>query len=376
MKITKVEVVHSKKKVTLSEDYKPAWREPDGKPIKSFRFSFYRIHTDEGIVGLGPYRGDPDPFVKRALTGLNPFYVGKFWSECMKGRELASSRGTYGGLEVALLDIVGKALGKPIYKILGACRDRVMAYAATNRLLKTEEHIKQVSEIMNMGFKAVKLRLHRSDPRDDLAVVKAVRDAVGEDLKILVDANQNNRSINYNYWSRKTALWMAKELDKLNVYFLEEPLARRDVEGLAELAASVEMFIAGGEHSANIYEFKEHVIKGSYDILQPDLILGDIGITGIRKIAVMADYFGRMVVPHVCSAGSVALSLPAALQAVSTIENCPMLEYPFDPPILTIENQQLILKEAISIEKDGCLKVPDKPGLGIEIDEEKVGVFS
>jgi L-alanine-DL-glutamate epimerase-like enolase superfamily enzyme len=102
--------------------------------------------------------------------------------------------------------------------------------------------------------------------------------------------------------------------------------------------------------------------------------LGDIGITGIRKIAVLADYFGKMVVPHVCSAGSVALSLPAALHAVATIENCPMLEYPFDPPVLTVENQQMILKETMSIEKDGCLKVPDKPGLGVEIDEEKVCV--
>ena len=87
--------------------------------------------------------------------GLDPFYAGKFWSDCMMGRELASSRGTYGGLEVALWDIVGKTLGKPIYKILGACRDRVMAYAATNRLLTAEDHVKQVTEIVNRGFKAV-----------------------------------------------------------------------------------------------------------------------------------------------------------------------------------------------------------------------------
>ena len=373
MKITEIEVVHSKQKVTLPMDYKPAWWEPDGKPIRSFGFSFYRVHTDEGIVGYGPYRGDPDPYVTHALTGLDPFYTGRFWNTCMTGLELASGRGTYGGLEVALWDIVGKALGTPIYKVLGACRDRVMAYAATNRLLKAEEHVKQVQAIMDTGFKAVKLRLHRPDPRDDLATVKAVRDAADEDLRILVDANQNNRSMNYNYWSRKTAQWMTKELDKLGVYYLEEPLARRDVEGLAELADMVDMYIAGGEHSANIYEFKEHVVRGAYDILQPDLILGDIGITGIRKIAVMADYYGRLVVPHVCSAGSVALSLPAALHAVATIDNCPMLEYPYDPPILTAENQQHILKEPITIDKDGYLKVPDKPGLGVEIDEEKLG---
>jgi len=115
-------------------------------------------------------------------------------------------------------------------------------------------------------------------------------------------------------------------------------------------------------------------VREVFDIHQPDVVLGDINITGIRKIAVIADYFGRMVVSHGCSAGSVALSLPAALQAVATLENCPMIEYPFDPPILTAENQQLILKEAISIDKDGFLEVPYKPGLGIEIDEEKIGV--
>ena len=94
MKITEIEVVHSKQKVTLPMDYKPAWWEPDGKPIRSFGFSFYRVHTDEGIVGYGPYRGDPDPYVTHALTGLDPFYTGRIWNTCMTGLELASGRGT------------------------------------------------------------------------------------------------------------------------------------------------------------------------------------------------------------------------------------------------------------------------------------------
>lgn len=369
MRITSVDVIHSKKKVLLSEDYKPAWREPDGKPTRSFGFSYYKIHTDDGITGVGPYAGEPDSYVMSALIGMSPFYIEWFWNACMAGRETTFNRSNYSGLEIALWDIVGKAVGKPVYKILGAQRDKIMAYAATNRLLKTEEHVKQVLNIMNLGFKAVKLRFHRPNPKDDLKVIKAVRDAVGDDLIILVDANQNNRSLSYNYWSRKTALWMAKELDKLDVYFLEEPLARRDVEGLAELAASVEMLIAGGEHSANIYEFKEHILKGSFDVLQPDVRLGDIGITGIRKIAIVADYFNKILIPHVSSAGGVALGLPATLQAVATIENCPMIEYPFDPPLLTAENQQLILKEPVLIDKEGFLKVPEKPGIGVEIDE-------
>jgi L-alanine-DL-glutamate epimerase-like enolase superfamily enzyme len=370
MKITRVEVVHSKKQVTLSEDYLPAWREPDGTPTRRFGFSYYKIHTDEGVTGVGPYTGEPDSFSTSALIGMSPFHVEWFWNVCMAGRELPFNRCNYSGLEIALWDIIGKSADKPLYKILGARREKIMAYAATNRLLKTDDHIKQVLEIMEMGFKAVKLRLHRPDPKDDLNVVKSVRDAVGDDLTLMVDANQNNVSLGYNFWSRKTALWMAKELDKLNVYFLEEPLARRDVEGLAELARSVEMLIAGGEHATNIYEYRDHILRDAYDVLQPDVRLGDMGITGLRKTAIVADYFNKIVIPHVCSSGSLALGLPATLQAMATVENCPMVEYPIEPPILTAENQQLICKEPILVDKTGFLKVPERPGIGVELYEE------
>lgn len=366
MHVTKVEVKQSSKVITLPEDYRPAWREPDATPLRSFMFSYFKVYTDEGIIGYGPYSGEPDSYALSALTGLNPFYTEKFWNACMVGRELPFNRGNYGGLEVALWDIVGKALHQPVYKILGACRDKILAYAATNRLLQPEDHVKQVMYLMDQGFKAVKLRLHRPNPKDDLTVIQTVRKAVGNDIIILVDANQNNRSVSYNYWSRKTAIQIAKELDKLDVYLLEEPLPRRDREGLAQIAASVDMFIAGGEHSTNIYEFQDHLVMGAYDIVQPDVRLGDIGITGLRKTAFMADLHSCHVIPHVSSTGNVALSLPATLQAVATFQNCPMIEYPYDPPLLT-ENQQAILTQPITIDSDGYLPIPNRPGIGVEL---------
>ncbi|MCS6862801.1 MAG: hypothetical protein NZT92_21055, partial [Abditibacteriales bacterium] len=158
--------------------------------------------------------------------------------------------------------------------------------------------------------------------------------------------------------------------DALNVYFLEEPLPRTDLEGLADIAASVDMFIAGGEHTPTAYDFKEHVLRGAYDILQPDVILGgNFGITGLRKTAIFADHFGRLVIPHVCSGGNGGLFLAATLQAMATVENCPMVEYPYDPPLLTAATQQTNLREPILIDKDGCVKVPDKPGIGVELAE-------
>ncbi len=375
MKITSIEVVRTTKPISLAQEYRAAWFEPDGKPLTTYGFAFYKVHTDEGIVGLGPCSGVPDSFATSALIGLDPFFIEKFCCAGMSGREMTYNRGSYGGLEVALWDIVGKASGKPVYKILGAYRDKIPAYAATSRLLQAEQHVSQVLELAEMGFKAVKLRLHRPDPREDLAVVQAVRKAAGDDLMIIVDANQNHKSINYHHWSRQTALNMARELQDLDVYFLEEPLPRRDFDGLAELAASVEMPIAGGEHACNVHEFKEHILRDTYDILQPDVILGDIGITGTRKIAVIADCFGKQIVPHVCGLGSFALNFPAMLQAVATIENCPMIEYPFDPPILTVETQQLILREPLIIDKSGQVSLPDKPGIGVEIDEDRLSRY-
>ena len=370
MKVTKVETIRNKEPIMLPEPWRAAWREPSGEPATSFGFSFYKVHTDEGIVGIGPGGGDQD---LSALVGFDPFRVEEFWHTHMSGKCPDASIKRASGLEVALWDIIGKAANQPVYKLLGACRDKILVYAATSRLLEKEQHIRQVQEIMNAGFKAVKLRLHRPNPWDDLAVVEAVREAVGDGIMIMVDANQNNKSEGYNYWSRGTALKMAEELEKLNVYFLEEPLPLADVEGLAAIAASVDMSIAGGEHAPTIYDFKEHILQGAYDILQPDVILmGNMGITGLAKISNVADYFGKSVIPHVCSGGNFVLNLAATLQAMTTVENCPMVEYVYDPPILTVDTMHTIVKEPILIDEDGCIELSDKPGIGVEIDEEKL----
>ena len=369
MKVTKVEIVRNKEPIQLPEPWLSAWNAPGGKPTTSFGFSFYKVYTDEGIVGIGPDTGASPAL----LDGFEPFHVGEFWNRHMSGRRSGTFDKGAAGLEIALWDIIGKAANKPVYKLLGACRDKILVYAATSRLLEKEQHVRQVQEIMNEGFKAVKLRLHRPNPWDDLAVVEAVRDAVGDGIMILVDANQNNPSPGYNFWPRRTALKIARELDKLNVYYLEEPLPRKDVEGLAEIASLVDMFIAGGEHSPTVYDFKEHLLRGAYDIIQPDVILGgNMGITGVRKAAEMADCFERLIIPHVCSGGNFSILLAATLQAMATVDNCPMVEYPYDPPILVVDTMQTIVKEPILIDKNGFVKVPDKPGIGVEIDEEKL----
>ena len=374
MKITKIEIVRNKKPIPLPASWRPAWNEPDATDTDSLWFSFYKVYTDEGIVGIGPTglgNIGASSYAESSLIGQDPAFIERFWDINMKGREIIVGSTSCGGLDIALWDIIGKATGMPVYKLLGACRDKVMAYAATAQLKSAEEYAKMAVEFNSKGIKAMKLRLHRPKIEDDLNVVSAVRDAV-KDMIILVDANQSNLSINYNYWSRRTALTVARELEKLNVYYFEEPLPRMDLEGLAELSSAVDVYIAGGEHCSNVYEFRDALFAKAYDIVQPDVILGNIGITGIKKVSVIADSVGRYIVPHVCSGGNNGLYLAATLQALGSVSNCPFIEYTLDPPALVPEALHTILKEPIMIDSNGYVQIPQKPGIGVELNEDAI----
>jgi L-alanine-DL-glutamate epimerase-like enolase superfamily enzyme len=375
MKITHIDVVQSRKPVPLPELYRPAWNEPDTKGTRGFHFAFFKVHTDEGIVGIGPYTGQPSSWATETLIGQDPAYVERFWDVNMRGRGTTLHSTSCGGLEIALWDILGKAAGMPVYKLLGARRNKVMAYAATGQIKPAEEYARKAVAYKERGIKAIKLRLHRPDPQEDLAFVRAIREAVGDDMILLVDANQNNPAITYRFWSRPTAMRMARALEELDVYWLEEPLPRFDAEGLAEICQAVDINIAGGEHCATFYEFRDALFAGAYDIVQPDVILGHIGISGIRKVSVLADAVGRLVVPHVCSGGNHGIYLAATLHALCAVSNCPLIEVPHDPPCLTPETQQVLLKEPLLIDEEGYVRAPDKPGLGIEIDEDAIAEY-
>ena len=152
-------------------------------------------------------------------------------------------------------------------------------------------------------------------------------------------------------------------------------MPRNDVEGLAEISASVDMFIAEGEHTPTVDDFKSHLLAGSYDILQPGITLaGNFGIIGLRKVSNVADFFGNLVIPHVTGNGNFFIMLAATLQAMATVDNCPMVEFPYDPPVLIPETMQALLPKPIWIDADGTIEVPNQPGIGVEIDEGQLGL--
>ncbi|MFX0197678.1 MAG: mandelate racemase/muconate lactonizing enzyme family protein, partial [Candidatus Hodarchaeota archaeon] len=334
-------------------------------------------YTDDGIIGIGPGDGRlPPPAIDRLksfLVNSDPFYVTRFFEEHMGVR--GGARMSLGGVDTALWDIVGKALGTPVFKLLGAYRDRVPVYVATCQLHSPGEHAEEAVRYREDGVRAIKLRLHRQDHKDDLEVVKTVRDAVGDDMIIMVDANQNNHSPGYNYWSRRTAMWMAKKLDALEVYYLEDPLPLSDVEGLKQLADAVDMYISGGEQAQDVTQFASLLFRGALDIVETDITMGArIGLTGSKKVAHIAESVGRMVIPHVFISGVYGLHLAATLQVAATLSErvCPYVEYVLEPPALTVESLQGLLQTPIVLDGDGCVQVPQLPGIGIEINEEFV----
>jgi D-galactarolactone cycloisomerase len=366
LRITRAERLRSKAPVPLALPWRAAWNGPLATPVTALSYACYRLGTADGIVGYGPDTG-ADPAL---ALGADAGDVHTFWERHMGGRRAGTAGRNAAGLEIALWDILGKAANLPIYRLLGGGRDRLPVYAATSRLLSKEEHIAQVQALAEAGFRAVKIRLHRADPEDDLAVVEAVCKAAGGRVQVLTDANQNNAAPGYVFWSRATALRVARRLDELGVYYLAEPLPRQDVEGLAMIAGAVDMRIVGGEHTPTVFDFREHLARGAYDAIQPDVILGgNFGITGLRLAAAWSDCFGREIIPHVTGGGNSPLALPATLQAMATVANCPLVEYPHDPPILIPETLQAPLRVPLTIDDDGCLRLPDLPGLGVEVDE-------
>ena len=360
--------------IPLEAPLRPAW--DPSVAYESFPFGLVRIHTDEGIVGtaveLTPQHvmgitGSQIAYLKSMLIGLDPFNVEPIMT---KLRYAAFVGPKPWALEIALWDIIGKACGQPIYKLLGGSQNRVKAYISTMQLKSPEEHAKDARNYFDMGFRAIKLRAHRKDPKEDIEVVCAVREAVGDEMEIMVDANQA-WPMEPPIWSFRTAVGVARELEQLGVVWLEEPLAKDNIRGIAELTREVDIPIAGGELEWGIHRFNDFL--EAYDIVQPDPHWCG-GILECRKISVLAEAMNKQCILHTGGIGG--LWVAANLQVTGAIPNCPYFEYLLEPPIWTPERRDVLLKESIVISPDGYLSIPEGPGLGVELDEDAIARYT
>jgi L-alanine-DL-glutamate epimerase-like enolase superfamily enzyme len=345
----------------------PAWN-PGG--TMTFRIgggAFTEIATADGLKGIGPGI-DPAllPAVKAQLVGRDPFDLEEHSARLRYYAAGSSYRGS-GAVDIALWDLVGKASGQPLYKLWGGAKDKVPAYASFIRLSTPEERAGLSRQLREEGWKAVKLRLHHASIKEDIRTVEAVRAAVGDAFDIMTDANQAQSSGNWQpgvLWDLRRAIETARELQRLNVYWLEEPLPRYSFQQLAELNRSVDVPLAGGENNRGIHEFLAMLREGVYDILQPESLVTE-GISGLRKIGVLAEAFGKRVVPH---HGGGNLGTIAHLHLVASWPHAPYLELLHDPPIGDYRHGFSILKDPPTLDKEGFVHVPGGPGLGVEID--------
>lgn len=340
-----------------------------------------RIHTDEGIVGIGEV--DSSPLVAKAvveapdshsiatglkglLIGENPLEVERLWDKMYRGTIYFGRTGpalhAMSGVDIALWDIAGKAMNRPVSELLGGVfNKKLKAYASELMPETVEEAVLMAENYLERGFKAIKFgwgAIGRNAKHDE-EQIRAIRQTVGEDIDIMIDAGLA--------WDLKGALKMAEVYEKYGVFWLEEPLQPDDIAGYRELADRTNLYIAGGEQESGCMSFQRLLDEGHLDIIQPDL--GRCGgLTEGKKIAYMAYDRHKRVVPHAFKTG---VLLAASTHFAASIPNGFMIEY-------TVTTSPLVNDLARrNVEfKDGYVTVPlDRPGLGVELDEEVVNKY-
>jgi D-galactarolactone cycloisomerase len=322
------------------------------------------VRSDDGLEGCASGDALPDrELLERLLVGVDPLRT-EVVRELCETVDFHHSRPWT--VEAAVWDLAGKALGKPCWQLLGGRSERLLAYASTAELLSPEERVARVLALRDAGIRAVKLRFHHADWREDVAVVEAVRDAAGPELQIMVDANQGWRMPGDREprWDVATAAQCARALQPLGVYWLEEPLRTDDLDGYRALRGRTDLRLAAGEMVRGAHEARDLIVRGGVDVIQTDVVLAG-GISGCRRIAALADLHGRTWSPHTWSNG---YGLVANLHLALAVSTCPFVEVPYDPPGLTAARRDWLLPLPVEIAADGTIAPPPGPGLGVTPD--------
>jgi|SRR5437879_5979481 len=366
MKITGIKM--RRLRLPLDPFFHAAW---DPVPRTRFDATVVRIETDEGVVGVGS--GDTmdgfEPFVE-LFIGKNPMHI----SRHVRALETISFHaGRYWPLEAALWDIVGQVTGQPVSVLIGGALDALPAYASTGEVKAPNERAESALALREQGFKAMKIRFVRERLADGLAAVRAVRKAVGSTMEIMVDLNQAWRMPGDidPALDPASVRRTVEELGDLGVLWVEEPLPGADVSGYARLRSETGVRIAAGEMIRTVPELLAHLDADSLDVYQPDVVLA-VGMSRARLVAELALLKNRWFTPHTWTNG---LGLVANLHVAAGVGGGPFLEFPYDPPGWTVERRDFFLAEPLRIRRDGCLAVPPRPGLGVELDEGALSRF-
>jgi L-alanine-DL-glutamate epimerase-like enolase superfamily enzyme len=356
------------------------------------------IHTDGGVTGIGEC--DANPWMAKAvidapgthtmglsvrdlLIGADPFEIGALWEKIYVGTAMNGRRGmvihALSAVEMALWDLCGKAVGQPVHKLLGgAVRDHITPYASLQPAGASFEAyrdalVESALSAKALGFKALKSEvtmngpyahggMHESYDRHT-EVVAAVRQAIGPDVKLMVD-------VQYLWDDAQTCLDVIKDWAEFDLYFLETPITCDNVAELAKVADAAPMPIASGEWLATRFEFEDLMDRGHVQVAQPDV--GRVGGIGEARIVCdMAAERGLTIVPHCWKTG---ISISATAHLAFVTGHCAFIEYL--PPQLCIETLRRELAQEELVLENGTIPLPQKPGLGVELDYDVLRRFT
>ena len=383
-------------KISKIETYSLIVPDFDSDACSSAQDNFVvKIFAENGLYGIG--ETDTNPWGTKAiidspgthamgrgfadiLIGKDPRNVEGLWHEMNEKTMMTSRRGlgicAIGAIDMALWDLCGKIYDQPVWKLLGGSKKKfVTPYAS---LLPDGHTLKEYSDSLvnktikakELGFKAAKLEicikgpyshnnLQIEDDREFANMVKLCRKSVGDDMVLMAD-------VAYAWPDWKTALKALNMVENDDLYFIETPLPIEDLDGSAKLANRTNIRIATGEMLQTRFECFETIVKGRVDVIQPDV--GRVGgLTEAKRVCDYAEDHGVLVVPHCWKS---AIGIAASTHLSATTLSCPFIEF---LPKELAESQlrkDLVLEELPVI--DGKIHLPEKPGLGIELNEEKL----
>lgn len=380
MKITNVEAI------TLVQSIKNKIKAPISIPYASeletlvfgeYRTTLVKVDTDEGITGWGEcmVRFSPTAtrdivnYIAPILIGKDPFDTEMIW-EFMFGSMM--NRGHYqgffieaiSGIDCALWDIKGKALGVPVYKLLGAGgRPSFMAYASSIRFRGLEIVKETAQKFKDNGFRAMKIKIGQK-PENDMLTVRAVREVVGDDIELTVDANCG--------YDPKTALRVGKVLEECNIRWFEEPVPPDNYDGYRLLSDNLSVPIAGGEAHFLRWGMKDLIVRGGIDIVQPNICRAG-GVTECLKIHGLANAYNVKYLTHTGSCSAVCLA--STLHIAAAFSDCYAFEHMQADWSKDERNPLRWDLTPMPMDYDpatGMITMQDKSGFGLEINEDVI----
>ena len=349
----------------------------EGRHWPRFPWVLVEVHTDEGITGLGEalnYRSSGVVEGIRSLgpqlVGEDPFNVERLWETMYRQGGVLPA---ISGIEIALWDIIGKALKTPLYNLFGGrCRDRIRVYVDgffRGAAYKPDEYAEKAVETVDEGFTALKMdidgplpsihTMERSISRRDLRytaeMVGAVRSAVGDDVDLAVDCHGS--------FNTTTAIALAKKLEKYDLMWIEDPVPSGNAAAMAKVAEAVETPICTGELLNTRYEFRELLERQGADIIMPDIVRTG-GISEMKKIAAIADTYYVPVAPHNMVS---PVATMASIHFCASTPNFTILEFQLGD----VPWKDQMLDQPLTL-KQGYLEVPKRPGLGIALNTQEI----